>query len=144
MTILDKPLSVLYHEGNAFLMDNIAAVVVLALLLLIFLNVRAGNLRWPWERAPMATIDEEVREKAIIADCLTDALEDAVHQERLTREAAQKWYTRFGNLFTLPDVLPSGEKPLAARLKDKRLFKAEDPPFTPDPPKKAKLKLKTV
>lgn len=135
MTVLDKPLVVIYHEANAFVLDNIVAVLIGLLVFGVLwkLKGKARILLWPWEKA-MATIAQEKAERLAMGEYLGDLLITAVSDGKLTAERAIVWHKRLSNIFTVP--IENGEEPLKDRLK-----KAEP---EVEPRKRNVLQLRTV
>ncbi len=67
----------------------------------------------------MTTPEQENRERVLMADGITDVLEDYEYLGKMTRERVMVWYRRFGNLLNLPDLLEKHEKLMKDILRKK-------------------------
>jgi hypothetical protein len=67
----------------------------------------------------MTTPERENHLKILMADAVTDSLEELEYQGKITRDEKTLWYRRFGNLLNLPDLLTKHEKILKDTLRKK-------------------------
>jgi len=63
--------------------------------------------------------EREAHVKSLIGDAITEAVEDLIHKQELSRSEAGFWYKRIGHVLTLPDVLSKETKALKEQLKEK-------------------------
>lgn len=70
----------------------------------------------------MATL----RQKYIFSDILTDALEEAVHRGKMSRQESLHWYRQLGVSLKIEDLLPrnpQGWRGLKVRIKKERIIR---------------------
>lgn len=58
------------------------------------------------------------RERKLVADIITDALEDAVHKGKLSNTTKNFYYRQFGDKCILPDLLPRKHPPKFSNIKE--------------------------
>ncbi len=79
---------------------------------------REWSIREKRERR-MASPDRQKILSVLIADKVTDFIEDLVHQEKMSREEARGYYRGFSRFLGIPGLLERGTMQLKERLKEK-------------------------
>ena len=128
-------------------MLNLLLFLLLVALLLKGAKVAMKQLRC-WRLYRMTYDKKDTYERHAVADLIVDGMEDAVEKGTLTREMARRWYRRFGNILSIGDLLPKGERPLKSQIR-KRLTsgtykRVPLPDITTTPPVKKKGFLKRL
>jgi hypothetical protein len=70
-------------------------------------------------RARIMRREREAELKILIADAVTEAVEDLVFTSKIKRSEASFWYNRLGHVLTLPDILQKNTATLKEQLQAK-------------------------
>lgn len=118
---LDTPSFLMEPVPDAVIHDILVVGITLstiAAINLVYLLVGRPKRR----RAKMTKEERRLYERRIISDAITDAIEEKVHREEISRNTASHWYFLIGHRCGLTDLFPK-------------------PPAKPPPPNPTDVKL---
>lgn len=93
---------------------------------------------------PMTTPEREQYVKSLVADKITDGVEELAYAGKLTPAEVREIYYRLGNFFKNPDLLPKGQQFLKEYIRQRRLETDNTPIPFPDEAKPVERKPKPL
>lgn len=123
-----------------------AALFLLAVILVVAL-IAVSTLGTWWspkdktiqDKGTKRMVSKRYREKelkVLIADVVTEGLEDAEFQGKISREEKTFWYKRLGNVLSIKDLLPENTRLLKEEIKGRLATNYKTSAKLPDQDKK--------
>lgn len=134
-----------WRETNLMLAPHMPVLIAVAMIIALIILAHWALNSKKTSRGPrkMSTREREKYVKSLLGDIITDGLEDAEFQGKLTRDEVNTWYRRLGNLVDLRDLLPKSQETIKEGLKKRvgnGLHKPVPlPDLQEDKPRKRKL-----